>query len=579
MGARAVVVGVCAAVTAAGTLSAQAVRGVLVERGSGRAIRGAFVVLLDERDAEVARALTDDAGRFLVRAPTPGRYRLQSKRIGFRLSVSPPLTLGADQTVGHRMEVEAVPAVLPPVVVEGRPQCGSRGEVGSVTARLWEEAREALAGVTWTAGQRLHRYQLLHFERDYARAGDRRPQRDSTWTTSGYAESPFQSLPAVELADRGYIVPGRSDTVDYYAPDATVLLSDVFLNTHCFTARGGAGEELGLIGLAFEPAPGRHRPDVRGVLWLDRRTAELRRLTFTYTNLTEHLPEGPLGGAVEFMRLSTGGWIVQHWWIRMARMARVVYTPSAGLPSTTRQPEPRLVGFRERGGQVMTIATARGTVVYSARQAILEGTVFDSTRGVSLGGAVVILRGTSDSARADGSGAYSLAVALDGTYDVSFRHRRLDSLGVAAPWVTATLAVGRRTVIPLAIPSEARLLEAICPSDSLKEGERVLVGVVRAQDSGRPIADARVEIRWQVIGGTPGVLLARESFLRTVTDSAGRYVLCGAPLGLITLRVSAEGAATGEAVYRFVEEGVWIDDRRYRSFPGRIWTTDFSLKR
>ncbi|HWP37873.1 MAG TPA: carboxypeptidase-like regulatory domain-containing protein, partial [Gemmatimonadales bacterium] len=352
----------------AATAHAQAVRGVLVERGNNRPIRGAFVVLLDEQDAEVARVLTDDAGRFLIRAPAPGRYRLQSKRIGFRLSVSPPLVLDADQTVIHRMEVEVVPAMLPPVVVEGRPQCGSRGEAGSVTARLWEEAREALSAVSWTSDQRLHRYQLMHFVRDFGPGGDR-PISDSSWTTSGYAESPFSSLPARELADRGFVVKGRGDTVDYYAPDANVLLSDAFLSTHCFTARDGEAEHQGLVGLAFEPAPGRFLPDVRGVLWFDRRSAELRGLVFTYTNLPPDLPEGVLGGSIDFMRLGTGAWIVQRWWIRMARMGRVVYR------DTGRMPEPRVLGFRQRGGQVLSISTTRGTVVYSARQAILEGAV------------------------------------------------------------------------------------------------------------------------------------------------------------------------------------------------------------
>jgi protocatechuate 3,4-dioxygenase beta subunit len=572
MRARQLFLALCAACVAAGTLHAQAVRGVLVERGNGRPVRGAFVVLLDERDAEVARALTDDAGRFLVRAPSPGRYRLQSKRIGFRLSVSAPLTLEADQTASHRMEVEVVPAMLPPVVVEGRPQCGSRGEAGSITARLWEEAREALAAVSWTSGQRLHRYQLLHFVRDFGPYGDR-AIKDSSWVSSGYAESPFLSLPAQELADRGYIVQGRADTVDYYAPDANVLLSDVFLNTHCFTGRDGSGENLGLVGLAFEPAPGRFRPDVRGVLWFDRRSAELRRLGFTYTNLSSDLPEGPLGGDLEFMRLSSGGWIVLRWWIRMARMGRVVYT------NTGRQPEPRVMGFRQRGGQVMSISTTRGTVVYSAREAILEGTVFDSTRGVALARATIFLKGTGDSARSDEGGGYALAVPLDGVYEVSFRHARLDSLGVTAPTVEVMLRSGGRAVVPLAIPAEPRLVQALCPTEPLREGERIMVGVVRDQDSGHPLSGARVELRWQTIGGERGGLHAQETVIRVAADSAGRYVLCRTPLALVTLRASVPAAAPVEVVYRFVEEGVWINDNRYRSFPGRIWTADVNLKR
>ena len=561
------------ALSVAAALHAQAVSGVLVEKGNGRPIRGAFVVLLDERDGEVMRTLTDDAGRFLLRAPNAGTYRLQSKRIGFRLFASEPLTLAADQTLAYRVEVAAVPAMLPPVIVEGRPQCGSRGAAGSVTARLWEEAREALAAVSWTSGEGRHRYQLLHFVREYGPIG-RQVVKDSSWSSSGYSDSPFTSLPARQLADVGYVVAGRRDTMDYYAPDAAVLLSDVFLDTHCFTAIEGTAEYTGLVGLAFEPAPARRLPEVDGVLWFDRSNAELRHLEFEYTNLPSWLPEGALGGRVEFMRLTEGGWIVRQWWIRMAKMGRIVYR------DTGRLPEPKVLGYREHGGQVSSIRTPRGTLAYSAREAILEGTVFDSTRRVPLARATVFLEGSGDSTRSDDRGSFALNTSAEGAYAVSFRHPRLDSLGVTAPSVGAVLAPGVRTSVVLSVPREARIVEGLCATEPLREGERVMVGVVREGGSGRPVPGADVEIRWQTIGGTPGVTLqARTSRIATVADSAGRYVLCGVPLGLVTLRATASGVLTVESLFRFVEEGVWVGDNRYRSFPGRIWTAEISLKR
>jgi len=565
--------GLCVTMAVTGSLHAQAVRGVLVERGSGRPVRGGFVVLLDDSNAEVVRALTDDAGRFLIRAPQAGQYRLQSKRIGFRLFVSEPLTLEADQTVAYRAQVEAVPAMLPPVIVEGRPQCGSRGEAGSITARLWEEAREALAAVSWTSGEGRHRYQLLNFFRQYGPVG-RMVLKDSSWTVSGYSESPFTSLPAEHLAEAGYVVAGwGGDTVDYYAPDANVLLSDAFLNTHCFTARDGAGANAGLVGLAFQPAPGRVRADVDGVLWFDRTNAELRYLAFEYTNLPPWLPQGPLGGRVEFMRLSAGAWIVRHWWIRMAVMGRVVYR------DTGREPEPRVVGFRERGGQVTTITTSRGALAYSAREAILEGTVFDSTRGAFLTRATVFLEGRADSARTDDRGAYALPVPVEGMYGVSFRHPRLDSLGFRPEATPVMLELGARTVLPLAIPGEARLLANLCRAKPLGPEERVLIGVVRDQ-SDVPIPGATVGAGWQLFGGGRGASITiRHERLEAVAVGTGRYVLCGVPLGLVTVRASVAGTAAGATVtLRFVEEGVWVDDQRYRNWPGRIWTQDFSLR-
>ena len=334
-------------IASAAPLPAQAVRGQLVDQGNGFPIGGAFVVLLDEGGAEVGRVLTGPDGTFLLRAPVAGSYRLQSKRIGFRVSHSPPLRLAEGQTVGFRLQVEAVPARLPPVVVEGRPQCGTRGEQGTAVARLWEEVREALAAVKWTSGQRLH-YTADVFEREYAVAGGRvLEERRSTRT--GYGETPFKSLPGEELLGRGYVVTGPRDTVDYYAPDAEVLLGDAFVNTHCFTAKDGGNEHPGLVGLVFEPLPSRALPDVEGVLWIEKASLELRFLDFTYAKLPWQMPEGALGGHVEFLRVPTGAWIVKHWWIRMAKMARVVYR------DTGRQADPRVMGYREVGGEVVTI--------------------------------------------------------------------------------------------------------------------------------------------------------------------------------------------------------------------------------
>ncbi|HWP38133.1 MAG TPA: hypothetical protein VNL18_11325, partial [Gemmatimonadales bacterium] len=246
---------------------------------------------------------------------------------------------------------------------------------------------------------------------------------------------------------------------------------------------------------------------------------------------------------------------------------------------TGRMPEPRVLGFRQRGGQVLSISTTRGTVVYSARQAILEGAVYDSTRGSALGRATVFLVGTTDSVRADEQGAFSFAVPRDGTYGVSFRHPRLDSLGVVAPTTDVVLRVGSRSTVSLAVPPEARLIQSLCPDEPLRTGERVIVGVVREHGSGRPVPGARVESHWQTVGGARGALQSVESLVRSVADSAGRYVICRAPLGLVRLRASIDGGPPAEAVYRFAEEGVWLNDDRYRSFAGRIWTVDFTVRR
>ncbi len=338
----------------AAPLNAQAVSGQLLVRGGGVPVGGAFLTLINEGGVEVARVLTGEGGTFLLRAPAAGTYRLRSKRIGFRLWESAPISLADSQTVHFRLEIDAVPVRLPPVIVAGRPQCGTRGEAGTTVAQLWEEAREPLAAVQWALAQRVHWYTLERFARE--RAVLTQPVlAESTSTWSGYFVRPFGSIPAEDLAQRGYVVAASGDSVDYFGPDAEVLLGDVFVNTHCFSAREGGPDRPGLIGLAFEPVPGRSLPDVEGVLWIAENSLELRFLEFAYTGLRvpPTLPKGALGGYVEFLRLPSGPWVVNHWWIRTAQLGRYTY------------PWPNVEGFRETGGRVLTITSKTGVMVYS----------------------------------------------------------------------------------------------------------------------------------------------------------------------------------------------------------------------
>ena len=81
--------------------------------------------------------------------------------------------------------------------------------------------------------------------------------------------APYVSRPADSLTAEGFahIAP---DTSVYWAPDAEVLLSDPFLDTHCFRLRTNVHHAPGLIGLAFEPVSWRAVPDIGGTLWSAR---------------------------------------------------------------------------------------------------------------------------------------------------------------------------------------------------------------------------------------------------------------------------------------------------------------------
>jgi hypothetical protein len=96
-----------------------------------------------------------------------------------------------------------------------------------------------------------------------------------------------------------------------------VLLSDDFLDTHCFRMVRAEKDRPGAVGLGFEPVKGRRVPEIKGTLWVDRGSAELRMLDYEYVNVPSAVRTPGLGGRSEFARLATGDWIIKDWYIRL----------------------------------------------------------------------------------------------------------------------------------------------------------------------------------------------------------------------------------------------------------------------
>ena len=280
---------------------AQVVRGIVVEAGSGSALPGVVVVLLDSAGKRLAGVLVGDDGRYAIRALTPGRYAVRAERIGYRADAPTPVILGAGQTVDLRLETRPIPVVLGAVRVTGKSPCVTSAADGSEISAVWDETRKALFATDLTQQQELFTARVTRFERTLdARSG--KVTKYQAKETSSVTRSPFVSESAARLSANGY-VRQQGGELTYYAPDAAVLLSDEFLTDHCFRLRQGEGKRAGLIGLAFEPVQGRDKPDIAGTLWIDQKSAELRDLDFAYREL-QNLPRTSksedFGGHIEF---------------------------------------------------------------------------------------------------------------------------------------------------------------------------------------------------------------------------------------------------------------------------------------
>lgn len=528
-----------ALVLAAAPLAAQAVQGRLTEEG-GAPVPRTLVALVDSAGNDVDRALTDGQGAFALRAPAAGRFTVRAERVGYLTSATPAFRLEAGTTVQQRLIASDRRASLAEVVAVGAArQCTVRPE-GEQTAAVWGEARKALAAAAQAERQRLFRYRVARFQRDLEPVSGR-VLRESRSELGAVAAHPFASPPAAELSARGWIQQTDSATL-YYGPDANVLLSDAFLDDHCMRLeddRRVAGDSL--VGLAFEPVGGRRQPDVRGVLWLDRRTAELRRVEYTYTSLPQSVSNRLLGGSVEYARLPDGPWIVRRWSIRMPQVevregART--TPGRDPDIYTAYQDVRLFAIREDGGEVVSTAAQDGAALLAAAPAAtLQGTVWDSTRAAPLAGARVFVSGTPLEAVSDSAGRFRITGVRGGSYTVAFSHYRLGPAAAALRPAAVTVEPGSAITLALAVPSAATIAARLCPAGG-QPYRGAIVGSVRGPEG--TTAGATVRATWSAAAGRPA------GFVATQADAQGGYALCGVPEGAeVTL---SAGPATRERV-------------------------------
>ncbi|MGZ8470000.1 MAG: carboxypeptidase regulatory-like domain-containing protein [Gemmatirosa sp.] len=530
---------------------AQAVAGEVVDGTAGTPLPNAVVVLLDTLRARHAAALTDSAGRFALVAPTAGTYVVRAERVGSTSATSAPLTLALGDTVRVRLALGAA-ARLSAIRVTARERCRIRPSEDETAARLWDEARKALAGTALGESREALDVRLGRFTRVVA--SDRKTVKNETWTLANAEVQQFRSMDAADLGERGFVEPAMSaagtDSVVYYAPDAEVLLSDAFLASHCLRAVSPPATRAGQLGLAIEPVPrrGEKRADVRGTLWIDTASFELRDFEFEYTDLPALVPEGRAGGRVGFGRLANGRWFVSRWVISMPSAETVTYlrhvTPSLHAPAARDARETAVVvGLTEVGGRAIVPGAPRGALDAT----VLSGTLVDSSSGGQPidQGRVVIL-GTPYQALVNGTGEFYLEVPRAGDFLIRVEVPRASSLGLA--WTQLlSLQPGREVRLEAAIPSTATLRRIHC-GVAADTAAPLLAGVVRAWRAERrgdtpelrEVADAAIEIEWR-LASWPADWKER----RTVrSDARGRYRVCELPAGADVV-VRARRGSTG----------------------------------
>ena len=528
---------------------AQRLTGTVTDQGAR--VPGAIVMLVGGDGSVAGRAVSKEDGSFSVNAVRDGSYSIRVLRIGFRPTIAGPVELHAATTIRRDVALSGRVWLLPPVQVTDRGQCQVHPDTTAIAFRLWDEARIALLATVLTESEPLG-VRLTHDERTFDASGAK-VLVDSASTADGSSRKPIVTLTPDSLARGGYTTNDDHGGTTYWGPDANVLLSESFASTHCIRPElppADTGSLAGVLGVGFEPADAkRGHVEVRGVLWVDRRSAELRSLDYTYVNVASVVEHAGAGGHVEFLRLPDGSWTVGRWWIRSPIVETTIFREPSTVPGAPpgQRTSRRLVGIHESRGDILELR--RGGAMWWER-----GRVSVAIRVVDPAGApvrsMVSLNDTARSAATSDDGVVRFDRVLPGPARLMVHVPALDSLD--APLTLAAITIPDRPFEPIAVrvPNAQEAFATRCGDASLEWNEGAVRG--RVPDA----AGASVEVSWDMpyarLGGGPAVTVHETR--TAAVDQRGGYFACGVPRGFaLSLRVVEAAGGAGRRQPRIRE--------------------------
>jgi Carboxypeptidase regulatory-like domain len=303
------------------------------------------VLALDGRRRVVGRVSTDATFRFRLTFPAGGRYSLRVLSLGFAPEEYGPIdvpNVGATRfeaaLIRRRVQLQAVR-------VEAANRCKQDARTGSTWLNIWQPAREQLARVQLVNERADWRAQIVEFRglEDVATSESQK----RAWASRRLADLvprfvPFQDS-FIDVPTNGELESYGIDGDKLAAPAALPigpqsLATDQFLTENCFGLVNPQADSSDWVGVSFRPVEEHASlPEaVRGVLWVDRISGEIRRLEYQRTGLrqfrysvcevfTNRCRRESTGesasGSLDFRRVSADTWIISHWEIRSAPVA------------------------------------------------------------------------------------------------------------------------------------------------------------------------------------------------------------------------------------------------------------------
>jgi hypothetical protein len=443
---------------------AQTIGGRVVD-ATGRPIPVALLSLFHEDGRLVRTSLTGEAGEFSLAADAAGRYSLRVERIGYAAQSIPAVHLSGDVDVELPIRFVADPVNLGGILAGAAGTCTGRPDPDSPTGTLWRMIRVALQITTAVDSERLARTIGVRYHRELDGTDLR---QTALYSVEGITLAPNAFDPeAVAAGVRdGFATVDADGTVVYDGVSVPALVSQPFLDQHCFGAIVDDPREPGVVGLAFEPVANSDRIGLGGTFWIDRSTAELRSLDFAYQDVAG----GPMGratGHMEFVRLPDGTPVVARWWTRIPSFIDGA-DPVAASPAsfqedggvmldeneTTLAPDDGVIAQLTAAIQASqpvapdsaainaainaaidaaidaALADILATSTLTSGETVVEGIVINGANGLAVVDAIIAVEREPlrYAARTDQAGRFSFGAIEGGRYQLSVRHDALPGI-------------------------------------------------------------------------------------------------------------------------------------------------------
>ncbi len=518
-------------------MDAQQLRGTVLFADSITPARATLVLAVDSTGTVVARTLTSPVGTFAIPLPDEGRYTARVLRIGFRPYDVAAGRLTAAVSPALHIVLRSTAITLPSIAVRTERVCRARSDASQAVYAVWEEARTALQLAEAAASHGALTTEWITYRRQIL-ADSGVVFADDVDEGRGRTPRPFVSVAPESLALGGYRR-NRGGLTHFFGPDATVLMSDVFLSGHCFRLQPPSARHPEWVGVEFEPAAQRSGiVDIAGTAWVDRSSAELRLVEFHYTNLPRDITEAGARGRIELTRLPSGEFVINRWHIAMAG-AQEIRRTTRDFGMVHVDPV-RVVTHANLSGGELRGARIAGLEQYALEPGLLGIALTDPTGTVSIARATVSVAGDAAMIALTDSAGVARLVGLAGG-------EQLLRITPAALRDVVARPIERRVVIPA--PSSTRtidvplgeidLVAAACGADVARRGQAVVAGILRDQ-FGDLIAFDTLEVKWtRAPSGDEALVTGPRDWpgQRVASDELGRWKACGIPTGSIVALV------------------------------------------